>query len=88
VPSRYEGFGLCAAEGLAAGRPVLVADAGALPELAGATVLPVDDAAAWAAAIATPPPPPARRQAADDLAMNTLQVWRSLRAQPTSCMTR
>jgi glycosyltransferase involved in cell wall biosynthesis len=54
VPSRYEGFGLCALEGLAHGRPVLVADAGALPEVTGdaATVLPADDAAAWARAIA------------------------------------
>lgn len=53
VPSRYEGFGLCALEGLAHGRPVLVADAGALPEVVGAAgvVLPPDDPAAWARAI-------------------------------------
>ncbi len=53
VPSRHEGFGLCALEALAHGRPVLVAAAGALPEVVGAagTVLPVDDAAAWARAI-------------------------------------
>ena len=53
VPSRYEGFGLCALEGLAHGLPVLVSDAGALPEVVGAhgIVLPVDDIAAWAAAI-------------------------------------
>lgn len=54
VPSRYEGFGLPALEGLAHGRPVLVANAGALPEVVGSlgTVLPEDDATAWATAIA------------------------------------
>jgi len=53
VPSRYEGFGLCALEGLAHGRPVLVADAGALVEVTAehAVHLPSDDAAAWARAI-------------------------------------
>ena len=53
VPSRYEGFGLCALEGLAHGRPVLVASAGALPEVVGAAgvVLPPEDPAAWARAI-------------------------------------
>lgn len=55
VPSHYEGFGLCALEGLAHGRPVLVADAGALPEVTDdhAVRLPVDDPAAWATAIAS-----------------------------------
>jgi glycosyltransferase involved in cell wall biosynthesis len=59
VPSRYEGFGLCALEGLAHGRPVLAADAGALPEVVGdcGTVLPPDDPAAWARAIAALPRP-------------------------------
>ncbi|MGE3172273.1 MAG: glycosyltransferase [Planctomycetota bacterium] len=53
VPSRCEGFGLCALEGLAHSRPVLVAAAGALPEVVGdaGRVLPPDDAAAWARAI-------------------------------------
>ncbi|GAA6527708.1 glycosyltransferase family 1 protein [Intrasporangium sp. DVR] len=35
VPSRYEGFGLPALEGMAAGTPVVAADAGALPEVVG-----------------------------------------------------
>lgn len=60
VPSRYEGFGLPALEGLAAGRPVLVSDRGALPEIVGAhaTVVPGTAAAfaeALAAALAAPP---------------------------------
>ena len=54
VPSRCEGFGMCALEALAHGRPLLAAAAGALPEVAGdqAVLLPPDDDAAWAAAIA------------------------------------
>ena len=53
VPSHYEGFGLCALEGLAHGRPVLIADTGALPEVTGnhAVRLPDGDPAAWATAI-------------------------------------
>jgi glycosyltransferase involved in cell wall biosynthesis len=53
VPSLHEGFGLAALEGLAAGRPVLVADRGALPEVVGkaGVVLPGEDASAWASAI-------------------------------------
>lgn len=34
-PSRFEGFGLPAAEAMAAGAPVIVSDGGALPEVAG-----------------------------------------------------
>lgn len=88
VPSRYEGFGLCAAEGIAAGRPVLVSDRGALPEVVGddGVVLPADDPAAWTAALAAAAshrrrPSPRRRsdgwrRAAQDL----LACWRSLAA--------
>ncbi|MFK7741404.1 MAG: glycosyltransferase family 4 protein [Planctomycetota bacterium] len=56
VPSRHEGFGLCALEGLAHGRPVLAANATALPEVVGAagTLLPASDPAAWAHAISAP----------------------------------
>jgi alpha-1,3-rhamnosyl/mannosyltransferase len=57
VPSRYEGFGLPALEAMVRGVPVVVADAGALPEvvgtLPGAAPSPVDpdDVTGWAAAM-------------------------------------
>lgn len=55
VPSRYEGFGLPALEAQVHGTRVAVADAGALPEVAGdGEVLPVDDPAAWATAMSSP----------------------------------
>ena len=55
VPSRYEGFGLAALEGLAWGRPTLVANCASLPEVVGdaATLLAPEDAAAWARAFET-----------------------------------
>lgn len=54
VPSVYEGFGLTALEGLASGKPVLVSDRGALPEVVGdaGVVLPAEDPRAWANALA------------------------------------
>ncbi|MBL8726364.1 MAG: glycosyltransferase family 4 protein [Planctomycetes bacterium] len=90
VPSRYEGFGLLALEGLAHGRPVLVASAGALPEVVGnaGVVLP-DEPKAWAQAIAAtatlacPSASAARRRRAAAFAWpaaaeSLLQVWRRL----------
>lgn len=53
LPSRYEGFGMPALEGLAYGKPVLAAETSALPEVLGGhgTLLPPDAPAAWAEAI-------------------------------------
>jgi len=53
VPSHYEGFGYAAAQALCAGAPCIVADRGALPEVArgDARVLGADDVGAWIAAL-------------------------------------
>ncbi|MGV3760061.1 MAG: glycosyltransferase family 4 protein, partial [Actinomycetota bacterium] len=54
VPSRYEGFGLPAAEAMAHGRALVAARATALPEVTGDAALLVDpdDVGGWADAIA------------------------------------
>ncbi len=65
VPSRYEGFGLPAAEGLAHGAVVVASDATSLPEVvgdAGILVAP-GDVAAWAEALGAVLGDPARRDA-------------------------
>ncbi|MEX2584317.1 MAG: glycosyltransferase family 4 protein [Gemmatimonadota bacterium] len=52
MPSRFEGFGMVAAEAMAAGVPVVASDAGSLPEVvappAGGVLVPTGDAAALA----------------------------------------
>lgn len=66
VPSRYEGFGLPAAEAMACGAPVIATRAGALPEVVatgGGVLTPVDDAPALAAEIAALLAAPERRRA-------------------------
>lgn len=92
VPSRHEGFGLCALEGLAHGRPVIASAAAALPEVLGdeGTLLPTGDVDAWATAFANLPrdDEPARQRrrtrAASfswDLAAERLvAVWREANA--------
>jgi glycosyltransferase involved in cell wall biosynthesis len=65
VPSRYEGFGLPAAEGLAHGAVVVASDATSLPEVvgdAGILVAP-GDVPAWAEALRGVLGDPARREA-------------------------
>jgi glycosyltransferase involved in cell wall biosynthesis len=56
MPSRFEGFGLVAAEAMAAGVPLVASDAGSLPEVvappAGGVTVPAGDAAALARAAA------------------------------------
>jgi glycosyltransferase involved in cell wall biosynthesis len=65
VPSRFEGFGLPAAEAMACGTPVVAAASGALPELVrrggGGILVPHDDPAALAKAIASLLEQPAAR---------------------------
>lgn len=53
-PAHDEGFGFTPAEAMAAGTPVVVSDAGSLPEVVGDAGLrvPPADAAAWATALA------------------------------------
>ena len=53
MPSRYEGFGYAAAQGMCAGIPVVVSDQASLPEIVGdgARVVPVDDTQAWIVAL-------------------------------------
>jgi glycosyltransferase involved in cell wall biosynthesis len=55
MPSRFEGFGLVAAEAMAAGIPLIASDIGALRDVVGAggMLVPSDDPPALAAAIAT-----------------------------------
>jgi glycosyltransferase involved in cell wall biosynthesis len=67
APSHWEGFGLIAAEGLAAGVPVVAADASSIPEIVrdgveGRLVPPRDPAALAAALIGLAQDPEARRR--------------------------
>jgi glycosyltransferase involved in cell wall biosynthesis len=67
VPSRFEGFGLPAAEAMACGTPVVASDAGALPEVVGTggggVLVPPDSPEALAKAIRSLLEQPDTRQA-------------------------
>lgn len=65
IPSRWEGFGLVAAEALAAGRPVVASAVDSLPEVLGeaAALVPPNDPAALGQALAALLADPARRAA-------------------------
>lgn len=90
LPSLEEGFGMPALEGLALGRPVFVSDQGALAEIVGpaGTILPTDDADAWAHALRTASAGDARPNHRPDLARfapahaatQLLRAWRSFTA--------
>lgn len=67
MPSRFEGFGLVAAEAMAAGVPLVASSAGSLPEVVdaphGGVLVPAEDAGALAAAVGTLLDDDARRAA-------------------------
>jgi alpha-1,3-rhamnosyl/mannosyltransferase len=71
-PSRYEGFGMPVLEVMGEGRPVLVADSTALPEVVGdgGLLLDPDDDRAWATAMAR--------------VLDEPQHWRALAAAATT----
>lgn len=77
LPSHHEGFGLPALEALAHGAPLLVSDAGALPEVVGdaAMVLPADDVEAWARALGTVHDPALRDAAARRRRVEHAEHW-------------
>jgi glycosyltransferase involved in cell wall biosynthesis len=65
MPSRFEGFGLVAAEAMAAGVPLVASDAGSLPEVidppVGGVTVPAGDAGALAEAVGQLLATPSRR---------------------------
>jgi glycosyltransferase involved in cell wall biosynthesis len=100
VPSCYEGFGLCALEGLAHGRAVLASRAAALPEVLGAAgcLLPPHEVGAWAVAIAATArddeTAPARRRAQaarfgwPEAARSLVTTWRECNARVSVARAR
>lgn len=80
MPSRFEGFGMVAAEAMAAGVPLVAAAAGSLPEVVdapnGGITVPPGDAAALAAAAARLLDAPAEREGLSSSARQSAERFR------------
>ncbi|HUE97160.1 MAG TPA: glycosyltransferase family 4 protein [Longimicrobiaceae bacterium] len=80
MPSRFEGFGMVAAEAMAAGVPVVASDAGSLPEVIdpprGGEIVPVEDPRALAGRIEALLDDPRRRRALSRSARRSAERFR------------
>lgn len=80
MPSRFEGFGMVAAEAMAAGVPLVAAASGSLPEVVappdGGVLVPSGDAEALAEAVGALLADPARRQALSQSARRSAERFR------------
>jgi glycosyltransferase involved in cell wall biosynthesis len=80
MPSRFEGFGMVAAEAMAAGVPLVAAAAGSLPEVVapseGGVLVPAGDAPALAAAVAALVDDPAARERLSATARRSAERFR------------
>jgi glycosyltransferase involved in cell wall biosynthesis len=80
MPSRFEGFGMAAAEAMAAGVPLVASDAGSLPEVvdppAGGVVVRSGDAPALAAAAGALLDDPERRRRTSETARRSAERFR------------